>query len=208
MWKCKTFCRNLLSHVAPALVELVDPQDVNSGQTVPFPNDNRGVRDGNDSFWSSCSKGSSADLNNGNEKKRIIQEIRIQLIKHGLISRPFCPSLPSVVHNRGVVIRSVEIICVLLFEVQGKIWLQRKSQSESDYINLNQSIVISIDSYVDWCCPSWFWCTGRGRSWCVHGRNPVRAEFRAGWCHDSRSHTSAVTAPACLRYDLAKRRSW
>lgn len=70
MWKFKTFCRNLLSHVAPALVELVDPQDVNFGQTVPFPNDNRGVRDGNDGFWSSCSKGSSADLNNGNEKKK------------------------------------------------------------------------------------------------------------------------------------------
>lgn len=70
MWKFKTFCRNLLSHVAPALVELVDPQDVNFGQTVPFPNDNRGVREGNDGFWSSFSKGSSADLNNGNEKKK------------------------------------------------------------------------------------------------------------------------------------------
>ena len=71
MWKCKTFCRNLLSHVVPALVEPVDPQDVSFGQSVPVSNGNRGVRDGNDGFWSSRSKGGSADLNNGNEKKTV-----------------------------------------------------------------------------------------------------------------------------------------
>ena len=66
-----------------------------------------------------------------------------QLIKHGrffffFFLRLFCPSLPSIVHNRGVVIRSVEIICVLLFEVEGKIWLQKKK----DKVNQNQIISV------------------------------------------------------------------
>lgn len=61
---------NRLSDVIPALVELVDPENVDVGQAPPLPDGNGGVGDGGYGFRSKLSKGSSADLDNGNETKR------------------------------------------------------------------------------------------------------------------------------------------
>lgn len=60
--RIKTYCRNPLFIVIPALVEPVDPEKVDVRQALSLPDGDRGVRDGNYGFQSQPSKGSSTDL--------------------------------------------------------------------------------------------------------------------------------------------------
>lgn len=67
--RIKRYCCNPLLEVIPALVEPVDPENVNVRQAVPLADGSRGVRDGSYGFQSINSKGSSTDLNNVNKTK-------------------------------------------------------------------------------------------------------------------------------------------
>lgn len=66
----KTCCSDPLSDVIPALVEPVDPDDVDVGHTFSLPDRNRGVGDGSYGFRSVPSKGSSTDLDDDSETQK------------------------------------------------------------------------------------------------------------------------------------------
>lgn len=93
-----------------AVVESVDPEDVDFGHALPLTDLHGAIRDGNDGLLSVYSEGVSVNRHTDRMRRQTSEPA----------ASPGHPGrrLPPVVHDGGVVVGSVQIIGLLLVEVE------------------------------------------------------------------------------------------